>query len=211
MLRPALPKPSPNGAKSLAQDSDFERAIGGAAVAAAHALSQLAAVRVHVRQTQVEMLPLRELSSVGGSPADDVVALFLTFDGGDRGDIMVVYEIEQARRLADQMLIQPQGTTVAFDELALSAISESGNIIGSHFLTAIGTLSGLKLDISTPTPLIDSRGAVLSIPATRAAFTGDTFLTIQSDFYCQDGIEIGTTLLVVPHDGIHSAILRGLE
>jgi chemotaxis protein CheC len=210
MAHPALHNTQAYEPRSIEPDSLFGRAISGAAVAAARALSELACAQVSVNRTQIEVLPLRDLPFVGGSPGDDVVALFLTFGGGDDGDIMLVYDIDQARSLADQMLMAPRGTTIEFDELALSAIAESGNIIGSHFLTAIASLTGTELEISTPTPLIDTRGAVLSIPATRVANSGDTFLAIQSEYFCQDGPEIGATLLVLPHNGFHSAILRGL-
>lgn len=210
MAQPALHNAPANEPRWIEPDSPLGRAMAGAAVAAAHALSELACVRIHVNRTQVEVLPLRDLPFVGGSPGDDVVALFLTFSGSDTGDIVLVYDVDQARSLADQLLMIPQGTTVEFNELALSAISESANILGSHFLTAIAALTGAELEISTPSPLIDSRGAVLSIPATRVASAGDTFLAIQSEYYSQDGPGIGATLLVVPHSGFRSAMLRSL-
>ena len=210
MVRPMLPDAPAGEPRTIDPTSPLGRAMSGAAVAVAHALSELACVPVRVQHTQVEVLPLRELSSVGGSPGDDVVGLFLTFSGSDSGDIMLVYEVDQARSLVDQLLTNPLGTTEEFDELALSAIAESGNILGSHFLTAIATLTGAELEISPPVPLLDTRGAVLSIPAAKIAHANDTFLAIQSDYDCQDGPGIGATLLVVPHNGFHSTMLRSL-
>jgi chemotaxis protein CheC len=191
-------------------DSPVRRAIADAGDAVGAALSEISGVAVRANALDVSMLPLADLSTLGGKPDDDVVALFLTYGGTDSGQIMLVYKREQAHILADQMLWNPPGTTTELDEMALSALAESGNILGSHFLTAIANCTGIELAISTPEPVIDIRGAVLSVAATSVALHGDSFLSIQIDFTCDDGLNLGATLLVVPEEGMQSVMMRRL-
>lgn len=192
-------------------DSPAGQAMGVAGDAVAAALSEISGVAVHAGNLSVSMLPLADLTALGGRPDDDVVALFLTFAGTDRGQIMLVYSVEHAFMLADQMLWNPPGTTVELDEMALSALNESGNILGSHFLTAIADITGVELAISTPEPLIDVRGAALSVTATAVAHHGDSFLSIQIDFVSDGGLNLGATLLVVPEEGMQSTMMRRLS
>jgi chemotaxis protein CheC len=182
----------------------------GAAEAVAAALSEISGVAVRPNNLEVSTLPLADITMLGGRPDDDVVALFLTYGGTDSGQILLVFDVEQARILADQMLWNPPGTTLEFDEMALSALSESGNILGSHFLTAIANFTGSELEISTPEPVVDIRGAALSIAATSVAHHSDSFLSIRIDFDSDDGLNLGATLLVVPDEGMHSTMMRRL-
>lgn len=192
-------------------DSAAGQAIAVAGDAVAAALSEISGAAVRADNLDVSLLPLADLTALGGSPEDDVVALFLTFGGTDNGQIMLVYNVEQAFYLADQMLWNPPGTTVELDEMALSALTESGNILGSHFLTAIADITGVELEISTPEPLIDIRGAALSVTATAVAHHGDSFLSIQIDFVSDEGMNLGATLLVVPEEGMQSTMMRRLS
>jgi chemotaxis protein CheC len=195
---------------TFAADSPVGRAMAGAGDAVALALSEISGASVRASDLAVSMLPLVDLTSLGGAPDDEVVALFLTYGGTDSGQILLVYDVAQAHALADQMLWNPPGTTTELDEMALSALTESGNILGSHFLTAIANYTGVKLEISTPEPLVDIRGAALSVAAASVAHRGDTFLSIQIDFISDDGLNLGATLLVVPEEGMHATMMRRL-
>jgi chemotaxis protein CheC len=211
MVRQELPDPGTPVRQVIADDSPLGRAIIQASEAVALALSELVGIPMRAANPRVEVLPLCDLASIGGSPGDDVVALFLTYGGSDSGQIMLLYDLEQARMVADQLLWNPPGTTVELDDMVLSALSESGNILASHFLTAIAETAGMRLEISTPKPLIDFRGAALSVPAVAVAHKSDTFLSIRSDFHSDSLPSVGTTLLVVPDDGFDSTVIRSLS
>ncbi|MEZ4520586.1 MAG: chemotaxis protein CheC [Thermomicrobiales bacterium] len=211
MVQPTLPKRIDEPAHHVfPEDSPVGRAIARAADAVAAALSELSGIQVHASNPEANLLPLADLPNIGGSPGDTVVTLFLTYDGTDSGQIILIYNLDQARALVDQMLWNPPGTTFDFDEMELSALAESANILGSHFLTAIANISGAELDISIPEPLVDLRGATLSIPAAAAASSGDSFLSIRSDFESDGASILGTTLLVIPDRGVESVMMRSL-
>ncbi|HLT17891.1 MAG TPA: chemotaxis protein CheC [Thermomicrobiales bacterium] len=211
MVQQELPNTGALARQVVPADSPLGRAFGRAAQAVALALSELAGVEMRAADPRIEVLPLCELASIGGCPGDNVVALFLTYGGSDSGQIMLLYDLDQARMVADQMLWNPPGTTVELDEMVISALSESGNILASHFLTAIAETAGMQLEISTPRPLVDFRGAALSIPAVAVAHRGDTFLSIRIDFHSDSLPLVGTTLLVVPDDGFDSTVIRSLS
>ncbi len=195
---------------TFASESPVGQAMSVAGDAVAAALGEISGAAVRADNLNVSMLPLTDLTTLGGLPEDEVVALFLTFNGTDDGQIMLVYSMEQAFMLADQMLWQPPGTTTELDEMALSALTESGNILGSHFLTAFADITNVELDISTPEALVDIRGAALSVTAAAVAHYGDSFLSIQLDFVSEDGLNLGATLLVVPDEGMQSTMMRRL-
>lgn len=191
-------------------DSPVVHSMSAAGAAVAAALSDISGVAVYASNLSVSMLPLVDLTTIGGDADDEVVALFLTYRGAESGQIILVYDAEQAHLLADQMLWNPPGTTRELDEMALSALTESANILGSHFLTAIATYTGIELEISTPEPVVDLRGAALSVVAATVARQGDSFLSIQIDFTNEDGLDLGATLLVMPQHGIDAAMMRRL-
>jgi len=83
------------------------------------------------------------------------------------------------------------------DDMDRSAICEIGNILAGSYVNAIGTLSGLEIDISVPSLAVDMAGAILSVPAVQYATLGDKVLFIDDNFRLASG-DIKSNMILIP-------------
>jgi chemotaxis protein CheC len=85
-----------------------------------------------------------------GGLGQDLVAVGVKLEGPLEGDLLLALPEADAERLA-ALLGFPPGAGDGWGGMAESALMESGNIVGSAFVSAIGTLVGQKLLLSVPT------------------------------------------------------------
>lgn len=84
-----------------------------------------------------------------GSLGRDLVAVGVKLEGALTGDLLLALTEPDASALAEMLGFPPAGG--AWSPMAESALMESGNIVGSAFVTAVGTFVGEKLLLSVPT------------------------------------------------------------
>ena len=82
-----------------------------------------------------------------GGLGQDLVAVGVKLEGALTGDLLLALPEGDAESLAS-MLGFPPGD--AWGGMAESALMESGNIVGSAFVSAVGTLVGERLLLSVP-------------------------------------------------------------
>ena len=69
-----------------------------------------------------------------------------------------------------------------FDEMDLSAMKEIGNIIAGSYLSALSTLTNLRIKPSVPYIAVDMAASILSVPAVQFGQYGDNALFIETEF-----------------------------
>jgi len=84
-----------------------------------------------------------------GALGSDVVAVGVKLEGALEGDLLLALPEADAERLAAMLGFPP--AEGGWAGMAESALMESGNIVGSAFVSAVGTLVGEKLLLSIPT------------------------------------------------------------
>jgi chemotaxis protein CheC len=84
-----------------------------------------------------------------GALGSDVVAVGVKLEGALEGDLLLALPEADAERLAAVLGFPPAAGGWA--GMAESALMESGNIVGSAFVSAVGTLVEEKLLLSVPT------------------------------------------------------------
>jgi chemotaxis protein CheC len=90
------------------------------------------------------------IASFLGSLGGDLVAVGVSLEGPLTGDLLLALPERDAAALAE-MLGFPPSAGSGWSGMSESALMESGNIVGSAFVTAVGTLVGEKLLLSVPT------------------------------------------------------------
>lgn len=83
-----------------------------------------------------------------GSMGQDLVAVGVRLEGALTGNLLLALPDADAERLAAILGFPACGT---WEGMAHSALMESGNIVGSAFVSAVGTLVGETLLLSVPT------------------------------------------------------------
>ena len=85
-----------------------------------------------------------------GSLGQDLVAVGVKLEGALTGDLLLALPEKDAETLA-KILGFPPDAAGGWSGMSESALMESGNIVGSAFVSAVGTLVNEKLLLSVPT------------------------------------------------------------
>lgn len=87
------------------------------------------------------------IASFLGGLGEDLVAVGVKLEGALEGDLLLALPERDAEALAAVLGFPPGGD---WGGMAESALMESGNIVGSAFVTAVAALVGEKLLLSVP-------------------------------------------------------------
>lgn len=172
---------------------------------AATALSQLLNAKINLTEPRIDVIKFRDLASRVGHENRTVAALHMYVRGEAPGQMVVLFDREQALDFVSQFLQRVIGDIQIFDSIADSTLKELGNIVAGSYLTAIIQLTGMNLLPSVPT---------LSYGTVQAAFRTlmsilpdqDVFL-IESTFLDNQKIVAGQFILI-PEAGSLKPLLQ---
>ena len=152
------------------------------------ALSQMLSMKMDMSVPKVALISFNEISKIIGSEEKIVVGILLELEGEINGMMMFFFDIKSAHHLVDVLMQRPienesiDNESTEFSEIEMSALNEIGNIVAGSYLTAIATLTSMKIISSVPNMTIDMVGALLSVPAIEFGKYGDKLLLIESQF-----------------------------
>jgi chemotaxis protein CheC len=185
-------------------------------IGAGHAATALAALldRPIVQSVpNVMLVPLAEMPSMLGGAEKVVVAGMLDVIGDVSGFLLMVLDLEQADRIINMVVGKPPKKTKSnlrrFSAMDKSVLSETINILGGSYLTAIAEMTNLKVAPSIPYLCVDMVGAILSVAITEAGKTGDFAVFFKSELYNEKERIIGD-LFLIPEKGSCDKIMESL-
>ena len=129
-----------------------------------------------------------------------MVGILLGVLGDISGYILFVLEQDAANLLVNILMGNPLSQETEYNEITLSALKEVGNILTGSYLSALSTLTGLRIMPDVPALAIDMAGAILSVPAIELSKTTDTVLYIETEFIQGSDSVIGDFFLVPDAD-----------
>lgn len=165
---------------------------------AATALSQLLNTTVKLSEPTIDVLKFRDLSTRVGTGDRTVAALHMYVRGEAPGQMVVLFDRDQALEFVNVFIKRIIGDIQIFDSIVDSTLKELGNIIAGSYLTALISLTGINLLPSVPT---------LSYGTIQAAFRTlmsilpdqDVFL-IESSFLDKEK-EVAGQFILIPETG----------
>lgn len=171
---------------------------------AATALSQLLNAKINLSEPSIDVIKFRDLASRVGHHNQMVAALHMYIRGEAPGQIVVLFDREQAIDFVSTFLKRVIGDIQVFDSIADSTLKEIGNIIAGSYLSAINNLTGQNVLPSVPT---------LSYGTVQAAFRTlmsilpdqDVFL-IESSFLDKEK-EVSGQFILIPETGSLAPLL----
>lgn len=177
------------------------------------ALSQMLGMKMDMSVPTVALIPFSDISGLMGSEEEIVVGILLELEGEIDGMMMFLFDTRSAHHLVDVLMqkteISEEGMeSTDFSEIEMSALNEIGNIVAGSYLTAISSLTNMKIISSVPNMTIDMIGALMSVPAIEFGKYGDKLLLIQSQFGELDFVT-GYFLLIPEYDS-YDKILSSL-
>ena len=176
---------------------------------AATALARMLNKRIDMEVPKVKILEINEVSDILGGAEISVVGVLLRVSGDLNGYIMFVLGIKEAHSLVNILMGKSSDDESDFDEIELSALKETGNILASSYVGALSALTNLNLKPTVPDIAIDMAGAVISVPAIEFGMVGDTVLYIETEF--SDGSKkVAGEVFLVPDAKSYQALLEAL-
>ncbi|MDP4083058.1 MAG: chemotaxis protein CheC [Bacillota bacterium] len=131
---------------------------------AATALSKLLNKKIEMRVPNVKIVSFDEMMEMAGGAENVVASVFLRIEGEIPGSMFFVLPLRQATHFIQQMIgdINFSFEEPPYNEIALSAFQELGNILSGSYLTALSDFTDLSLYPSVPALGIDMVGAIIS-------------------------------------------------
>ncbi len=189
---------------------DVLREIGNIGAGnAATALAKMLNKKVDMEVPKVKILEFMEVTDILGEPETPVIGILFRVTGDLTGDIMFILEYNAAKVLVNILLGNPADNCSEFSELELSALKEIGNILSGSYLSALSTLTNLKLLPSVPDMAIDMAGAILSVPAIQFGKVGDTVLYIETEF-TEGSTKVVGDFFLIPDTSSYEILLNAL-
>jgi chemotaxis protein CheC len=174
---------------------------------AGEAMGSMSGQVITVQTPSLRRCTAADVLSMAGGPEAVVLAVYVAITGSLKGHALLLFSPQDAHRLADILLAGllgpgelPMDVTadpLAFDELELSAIQESGNVTISAFLNELGMHLHEPVSPTPPQIVIEMAGAVLDAVLLDLVSDADQVLAAKTIF-SEGGRAIDGTLLVLP-------------
>jgi chemotaxis protein CheC len=171
---------------------------------AATALSSMLGRSVDLQVPRALALQLADAVDAVGAPDDDATAVVLGVVGDLVATVVLLFDPDSASTVCGLLGVDASDT-----EMALSALSEIGNILGSSYVGAMGQMAGLDLEPYPPVALADMLGAIVATALAATAVDSDFALLLDSEMEVE-GAQCKFGVLFVPSAAGVGRLLAGL-
>lgn len=188
---------------------DVLREIGNIGAGnATTAVAQMLGTRVDMEVPKVELMLASELGGAICNEEEEIVGIFLEVQGDIDGSMMFLMKMKSAHIIVNRLMMRDVDYNEPFSEMDLSALKEIGNIIAASYLSALATLTQMKIVPSVPHISVDMAAAILSVPAIMFGQYGDNALFIETEF--GDEKEMQGYFILMPEQDSYAKILNAL-
>ena len=165
---------------------------------------------ITVTLDQLRPIALEEVAAELGIGDELLTMVVLTLEGEVGGNLILVFDEPNGRRLAASLLGREPGTAPEWSDLEKSALTETGNILGCAYVNALARLIGMDLMPSAPSFIQDYGASVLQQAVMTQAMTSDRVLLCQIRFR-RKARQLDWRVVFVPTQGMQEAMQRSLH
>lgn len=175
---------------------------------AATALSLMTGRTVRISVTTVSVATHSALAELFGDRRQQTVVLRLSSAGVFTAGLEIALTERHARQLADLLLDRRAPEQGWLDELAESALRETGNVLAAAYLNALASITGWAIPLSTPELVFLTAGAADEA----AAFPGRRALCLETCLTV-DGADVvaRSHVMLFPERGTLSDVLAAID
>lgn len=156
---------------------------------ASNALSVMTGKDIKMSFPEVKLCPIEKIPRLIGNPEDLVAVVYLKLDGEIKnevipiGSLLLVMPQASAKELASLLQDKPyDSNSIELDEMDISALEETGNILSGSSMTAISKILETQIIESLPHFANDMLQAILSFVLIELAPKAKDALTFTTDF-----------------------------
>ena len=169
---------------------------------AATALAGMLGRPVDLSVPLASALPLPDAVDAVGASEGIVTAVAIPVMGELEGIVLLTFPVPSAHALSGFLGV------VDDPEMELSALGEIGNILGSSYINALGSMTGIEMEPCPPQAVTDMLGAIVASVLASAAQQSDTALLLDSNLTVE-GAACEFGFLFVPYEnGIVQLLTR---
>jgi chemotaxis protein CheC len=170
---------------------------------ASTALSSMLGRSVDISVPKAQALPFAEAVDAAGPAEQDITGIVLGIVGEMSGTVLLLVPPADADSLCRMLGVEPD------DEYALSALGEIGNIVGTSYINALASMTGLDIEPTPPSTATDMLGALVATVLAGHAHAGDVALMLDSNLLVE-GEDCSVSFLLVPDEGGVDTLLSRL-
>ncbi len=157
-------------------------------IGAGHAATALASMlghEVNICVPRAQICEYEQICDILDGPENVVAGLLVGISDDINGYILLVLNEKDAYFLTKAIIGEmgdeetPNGE---FSELQISALKELSNILIGSYLSAISSLTGLRINASVPELVMDMAGAVMNLLVSAYGEYGDGVLFMETEF-----------------------------
>lgn len=171
-------------------------------------IASMLGTRIDMKVPSVKLLEVSELGTAIGGEEDTIIGIFLEVQNDIEGSMMFLLDLQSGHYMVNKLMGRDISYNEDFSEMDLSALKEIGNIIAASYLTALSTMTGLKIFPSVPYIAVDMAASILSVPAIQFGQFGDNALLIETQI-CAD-VAINGYFILMPEQDSYDKILTSL-
>lgn len=176
---------------------------------AATSLSQLIGSTIRLEVPRVHVVPINVVADILGGPESLMVGVYQSMSGEADGHILFLLPQNRVEYLLGMMLKRPLSMSEGLDEMALSAITEAGNILSSSYMNALSQFCKINVRLTPPSLAIDMAGALLDVILIQLSAQGNLALIIETTFF-EGGRALEGYFFILPDPESLSTIFRAL-
>ena len=170
---------------------------------ASTALSGMLGRSVDISVPKAQALPFAEAVEAAGPAEQAITGIVLGIVGEMNGTVLLLVPPADADKICRMLGVEPD------DEYALSALGEIGNIVGTSYINALASMTGMDIEPTPPSTATDMLGALVASVLAGAAATGDVALMLDSNLLVE-GEDCSISFLLVPDQGGVEVLLSRL-
>jgi len=174
---------------------------------AATALSGILSDKVTLSVPELQIIDVGGMAKILGGPENEVAGILVNMRNDVEGMLLFLLERDFVNLMSGVLLEKGIEDFSEISEIDLSAMAEIGNILAGSYVSAISTLTGLDIRLSTPEIAVDMVGAILGYPAAQFGEMGDRLLFIEENFFSGQN-RIKSHLLIMPKPDSLDRILK---
>ena len=170
---------------------------------ASTALSGMLGRSVDISVPNARALPFAEAVEAAGPAEQPITGIVLGIVGDMNGTVLLLVPPADADALCRMLGVEPD------DEVALSALGEIGNIVGTSYINALAGMTGMEIEPTPPSTATDMLGALVASVLASQAHAADTALMLDSNLVVE-GEDCAVSFLLVPDQGGVATLLDRL-
>lgn len=171
---------------------------------AATALAQMLGQEVELLVPRALALPLADAVDAAGAPDEVVSGIALGLEGDVDGLVLLLVPMKDATTLCELLGVE------AGTEVGDSALGEIGNILGTSYLNAIVSMTGLSLIPSPPFVATDLLGAIVASLLAQTVGAFDLALVLDSELVLSSDTPCSISVMLLPASGRADDLLAPL-